>query len=221
MNTVTKKFLMGLTGLGLVLFVILHLAGNLSLYFPEGSAFNSYAHMLENLGNLKLLGELGLAALILSHAAIATYLSLRARVARPVAYAVKTSKGGPSKAGPSASYMIVSGLFLLTFIVIHVFQFTLGPGKAEGYLANVPGTEAPVRDLYRLVHETFRNPWWVAFYVAAMLFLALHLRHGFWSAFQSLGAMSPRYSKAIHCLGLLLAVVLAIGFLMIPVWIYV
>src|SRR5690349_10434971 len=120
MNTITKKFLMGLTGLGLVVFVILHLAGNLSLYFSDSVPFNTYAHTLEQLGTLKLIAELGLAALILGHAAIATFLFFRARAARPVGYAMRASKGAPSKAGPSASYMIVSGSLLLAFIVIHV-----------------------------------------------------------------------------------------------------
>lgn len=219
MNTITKKFLMGLTGLGLVVFVILHLAGNLTLYFPDSVPFNTYAHALAKLGALKIVAEVGLAALILGHAVLATYLYLCARKARPVGYAMRASKGSPSKAGPSASYMIVSGTLLLAFVVIHVSQFTLGPGVEAGYIAAIGGGEQ-ARDLYRLVHERFAHPGWVAFYVVAMLFLALHLRHGFWSAFQSLGAMSPRYSKCIHCAGLVLAALLAIGFLMIPVWIY-
>ena len=75
-------------------------------------------------------------------------------------------------------------------------------------------------DLYALVDAAFASPGWVAFYVGSMLFLGFHLRHGFWSAFQSLGAMKPEWSKAIYGLGLALAVVLTIGFLGIPIYMY-
>ena len=75
--------------------------------------------------------------------------------------------------------------------------------------------------LYRLVLESFTQPLYVGLYVAAMLFLGLHLRHGFWSAFQSLGAMNPRLTKPVYALALVVALVLSVGFLALPVYVYV
>jgi succinate dehydrogenase / fumarate reductase cytochrome b subunit len=77
-----------------------------------------------------------------------------------------------------------------------------------------------VHDLYRIVAETFSKIQWVIFYSGSMIFLGFHLRHGYWSAFQSLGIMNPRWSKPIYAFGLILAILLAVGFFFIPIYIY-
>ena len=115
--------------------------------------------------------------------------------------------------------MIITGVILLVFIILHIAQFKFGPGVAEGYVATVDGKE--VRDLHRLVVETFRQPIWAVGYMGVMVLLGLHLRHGFWSAFQSLGLLSPRLSGVISLVGVVLAALLAVGFLGIPLWILV
>jgi succinate dehydrogenase / fumarate reductase cytochrome b subunit len=99
-----------------------------------------------------------------------------------------------------------------------VSAFKYGPNVASGYVQELDGV--PMRDLHRLVVETFQRPWVVISYSVVMLLLALHLRHGFWSAFQSLGAMKPGLTPLTYGIGLLLAVVLGLGFLTLPVWIY-
>ena len=104
--------------------------------------------------------------------------------------------------------MIVSGVFLLFFIVFHVWQFKYGAGISEGYVATVDGNE--VRDLYRLVAETFRNPLFAGLYMIAMVVLGFHLRHGFWSAFQSLGVVNERNTDCFYRLSLFLAVIFKI-----------
>jgi succinate dehydrogenase / fumarate reductase cytochrome b subunit len=89
---------------------------------------------------------------------------------------------------------------------------------AEGYTTTIDGEE--VRDLYRLVIEEFQKPWYTLFYVVCMFLIGFHLRHGFWSAFQSLGVHHPKWSSHIYTLGLLVAVILGLGFIGIPVWVF-
>ena len=114
--------------------------------------------------------------------------------------------------------MIITGGVLLVFLIVHLYQFRFGPKIEDGYTAMVSGQM--VLDLHRIVVETFAQLKWVIFYVASMFFLGLHYRHGFWSAFQSLGTINPRWSKPIYALGFVLAILLVVGFLMIPVYIY-
>ncbi len=77
-----------------------------------------------------------------------------------------------------------------------------------------------MRDLHTLVWEVFRNPIYVAWYVGTLIFLGFHLRHGFWSAFQSLGINHRRYTPLIYSVGILVAIIISVGFLGIPLWIY-
>jgi succinate dehydrogenase / fumarate reductase cytochrome b subunit len=217
-SSVGKKLIMALSGLALVLFVITHLLGNLSLYRSDGTTFNLYASGLESLGILLIIAELGLLAAFLVHIFVAFGLTLRNKSARPVAYKAVRSKGGHSLGNVSSRNMIVTGVVLLGFLILHIWQFKYGPGTSQGYVMENKGVE--IRDLHRLVSETFHNPYYVGIYVAAMVFLGLHLRHGFWSAFQSLGAMNARMTKPVYALGVLLAILLSAGFLFIPLWIY-
>lgn len=217
-STVGRKLVMGISGLGLVLFVVVHLVENLLLYMgPEG--YNGYVETLHGFGAVLIAAEVGLALLIVLHAVLAIRITKTNHDARGhQRYAVSRTKGDPSRSNIASRNMIWTGLLLLGFLVLHIWQFRFGPGMPEGYVAQV--ASHPARDLYRLVVETFHNPIYVGIYVAVMLFLGLHVRHGFWSAFQSLGTMTPQLSKPLYCVGFLLGAALAIGFLMIPLWFY-
>ena len=114
--------------------------------------------------------------------------------------------------------MIITGIILAVFITYHVITFKYGPGVSDGYVTNINGVE--MRDLYRLVVESFQNVYIMLGYVICMILLGFHLRHGFWSAFQSLGVQHKRLVPLIYGVGILLAFVLAIGFLFIPIYIY-
>jgi succinate dehydrogenase / fumarate reductase, cytochrome b subunit len=218
-SSVFKKFVMGASGLALVGFVITHLLGNLLLYKTEGNTFNEYAHKLESLGGLLVVAEMGLLVFFLVHAFSGVRLALSARTAKPIKYAVTKSKGGESKMGLSSNNMVWSGTFLFLFVVLHVAHFKFGPNIAEGYVASLSsGGEA--RDLHRHVVEQFQNPIVMIAYVVAMIFLGLHLRHGIWSALQSLGLTRENNSKAMYCIGGGLAILLSVGFLFIPLVIY-
>lgn len=209
---------MALTGLALTGFVVTHLAGNLLLYLPQGSAFNVYAHKLESMGPLLYVAEAGLALFFLLHIAMAIWTRSTDRAARPIGYQVQATKGGPSKSTAASRNMIVTGVVLLVFVVLHIKHFKFGPGIEQGYVTDLGGAQA--RDLHRWVTESFRNGWVTLSYVGVMILLGAHLRHGFWSAFQSLGVLAPAHSQKIHCLAALIATVLAVGFLGIPIWIY-
>lgn len=218
-SSVGKKFISGLTGLLLCGFVAGHLAGNLLLLVGR-DAFNEYAHFLETVGHgyLVYVAEVGLLAVFVFHAVSGVMVALDRRRARAVGYRKVGNAGGPSRKTLSSRSMIYTGLVLLVFVPVHVWMFKLGPGVAEGYASSIDGE--PLRDLYRLVIEWFQNPGVVAAYVAVMLLLGTHLRHGFWSAFQSLGANNPKYMPLIHAIGIAFAILVAIGFLWLPVYLY-
>jgi succinate dehydrogenase / fumarate reductase cytochrome b subunit len=210
-TTVGSKFLVALTGLLLVGFLVAHLAGNL-LILLGGDKFNAYGHALIS-NPLVIPAELGLLGLLLVHMFKAIAHVLRGRGARPQGYEKKTWAGGPSRKSWASTTMALSGIFLLTFLVVHIVTFKFGP--------YYPSAEAGVRDLQRLVVEVFKNPLYAAGYVVAMGIVGMHLRHGISSAFQSLGLMSnSAWTTRLLGLGLTLAVVIAGGFALIPVWVY-
>jgi succinate dehydrogenase / fumarate reductase cytochrome b subunit len=218
-SSLGKKILMGLSGLALFAFIAVHLSENLVLILGTRTLYNRWTHTLESLGVLLYLIELGLVAVFVLHIVSGIAVWLDKRRARPTAYVKVADAGGPSRKTLSSTSMIVTGAVLLGFMIIHVATFKYGPNVAEGYVQVVDGVE--MRDMYRLVVETFSQGGWVAFYVAVMVFLGFHLRHGFWSAFQSLGAMNPRLTPVAYGLGVLLAITIGLGFIVLPVWIYV
>ena len=216
-SSIGKKILMGVTGLVLCAFVAAHLAGNL-LLFVSPEAFNRYSLSLEHTGALLYVAEAGLVLAFVVHSIAALAFVGQNRKARPVAYQKYVTAGKPSRKSVSSATMIFTGVVLLVFTVLHLKTFKFGPGLSAGYVAMIQGERA--RDLHRLVVEVFHKEAYVIWYVVAMLFLGFHLRHGFWSAFQSLGAYSPRYTPVIYSVGVLFALVIAVGFLALPVWIY-
>ena len=218
-STLGRKYLMAASGFALVLFIIVHLLGNLTLFTGSGDAINTYAAKLDALGVGKLLLEIGLGLTILLHVITAIQVTYSSKAARPVAYESPKSKGGPTKNTITTRNMIITGMVLLVFIIVHLKQFRFGPNMADGYTTNIHGEN--VLDIYRVIVETFMDIKNVIFYVATMFFLGFHFRHGFWSAFQSLGMLNPRWSKPIHCLGFVIAVLLTVGFLIMPIYIYV
>ena len=221
-STVFKKFVMAVTGLALIGFVITHLLGNLLLYKQDGTAFNEYAFKLASFGALLYAAEIGLLAFFLFHAFTGIRLTFLARSAKPIRPAMSKSKGGGSHWNLSSTNMAWSGTFLLLFLVLHILHFKFGPGIAEGYsvtLAGAAGTPE-ARDLQRYVVEQFHNPVIAGAYVISMIILGLHLRHGAWSALQSLGLTREGNSAKIYVIGGMLALLLSVGFLFIPITVY-
>jgi succinate dehydrogenase / fumarate reductase cytochrome b subunit len=217
-SSVGKKVLVAATGLLLFGFVIAHLIGNFTLMIPDGGkAFNEYAHFLENVahGWLLIAFEVGLIAAFLIHMIYAVIAALidKSR-ARPQKYALVRDAGGKSRKSLASRSMIITGPIIIVFVVLHVNMFKF----AERPLASVHGEQ--IGDLYAVVVAAFKNPWIVVAYMAVMVVLGLHLWHGVWSAFQSMGWNSDRHITLLTRISWVAGVVLGAGFLILPPYIY-
>jgi len=217
-STVTRKFFMGFSGLAFFGFLVTHLAANSLLILGDSDPFNEYAFRLHNLGEVLYILEAGLLAVFLLHVGTAIAVTMTNRSSRNHRYSEVGDAGGASKKTLASRSMIYTGLIILVFTVVHIWMFKFGPGIEQGYVTELHGQEA--RDLYRLVYEKFANPAWVAAYVAVMIVLGFHLRHGIWSGLQSIGFAHPKYTPRVYLLGTLLAAIMAIGFLMLPIIIF-
>jgi succinate dehydrogenase / fumarate reductase cytochrome b subunit len=213
-STIGKKLLLGITGLSWAGFAIGHLVGNLQLLYTDPTPFNKYAHFLTSLGGLLYFIEAVLVASLLIHFFYAIKVTLENHKARPDRYEMHRKAKGVSKRGWATASMIYTGILLFIFLIIHISNFKYG----TYYTVMVNGQE--IRDLYRTVYEYYSDPLNVFYYVAMMILLGIHLSHGIWSAFQSLGFNGKRFTPFIYSVGTVLAVFLAIGFVFIPVYVY-
>jgi succinate dehydrogenase / fumarate reductase, cytochrome b subunit len=208
-SSVGTKLLMGLTGIALFVYMLLHLAGN-ALIFAGQDVFNDYSHTLIS-NPLIVPIEIGLLLIFLLHIYKGVTMWMQNRAARPVGYLKKELAGHTSRKSLSSSTMIWSGLVILLFVIIHVKQFKFGSFYQV--------TDSDVRDLARTEIEVFQNPFWVIVYIIGPLLVGLHLRHGFSSAFQSLGLDHPVYTRRLVVLGVVLAILIGVGLAIIPVWV--
>jgi succinate dehydrogenase / fumarate reductase cytochrome b subunit len=208
-SSVAAKLWIGATGLFLVLYLVVHVGGNL-LVFLGRDTFNQYSHTLLN-NPLIWIIEIVLAVAFALHVVRTIAMYVANQKARPVRYAQKRPAGRPSRKTLASSTMIISGLWLLLFIVIHVKTFKFGPDY------RAPGAEG-LHDLYRVEIENFSSPLVLAFYVLSMLIVGSHLWHGATSACQSLGIAGPRWTPRVLAAGKVLAVLIAGGFIVIAIW---
>jgi succinate dehydrogenase / fumarate reductase cytochrome b subunit len=217
-SPIGRKILTGITGLGLTVFVLVHMFGNLTFFSPDEQAYNAYAHKLISLGPLLWAIEIGLLAFFVVHIVLGVKIYVGKKAARPVDYAEYKSVGGPSKQSAASRTMIVTGVILGLFLVFHLLSFKYGPSIDDGYVTMLHGEEA--RDLRRLMVEKFQQPLYAFGYPLVMLLLGFHLRHGVWSALQSLGAMKPSWSPFFYSLAAVIGALIAVGFLVLPLWVY-
>lgn len=212
-SPVGKKIITGITGLGLTLFVLVHMVGNLTL-FAGSKAYNQLAHFIDSLGILLYLIEFSLLAIAIFHAVVGISIRLNTLKARPVAYSQLKSVGTPSKQSISSRSMLITGMVLLGFLALHLATFKFG----VYYSTMINGVE--MRDLSSLVIEKFHNPVYAFGYAGVMILLALHLRHGIWSAWQSIGVLNSKISPVVYAIALILAILIAVGFIALPLAIY-
>src|SRR5690606_18195584 len=172
-TTVGKKVIMGLTGLFLVLYLIVHLAGNLTVFIPDGGrTMNLYSHTLHKTGPLLWIIRILLLLGFIYHIITGIQVTLRNRRARSDRYAMYASKGGPSTMSPAFRWRSITGLLIAVFVPIHVTLFSLGP-----YYEPVINGEH-MRDIFRLVLERYKGPKVAFGHAALLLFLCAHLIHG-------------------------------------------
>jgi succinate dehydrogenase / fumarate reductase, cytochrome b subunit len=209
-SSIGSKLLIALTGLGLLIFLVAHLSGNL-LFILGPAAFNEYSHALIS-NPLVYLAEAGLLVIFLIHVYKTIGLYAGAKTARPVAYARKERAGYTSRKTLASTTMIFTGLVTFVFLVLHLRAFKFGAWyEASG----------GIRDLYRLQLEIFSNPLYVGFYMFTMVVIGFHLWHGVASAAQSLGIDHPKYTPRILWVGRAIAVIIAGGFFILPLYTYV
>lgn len=204
----------GITGIGLMLFLIGHLGGNLTI-FGSADAFNIYTHKLISLGPVLYVIEAGLAFFFLYHSILGISIWWNRRKARPEGYKKYKTRGGASHQSLASRSMIYSGSIILIFLVWHIIHFKFG---AE-YSTTIEGI-GETRDLRKLVIEEFQKAWVVAVYVFVLLLAILHLSHGFWSAFTSLGMKHGNTSKRVQTAAYAFGIVLMLGFIFIPLYIF-
>jgi succinate dehydrogenase / fumarate reductase cytochrome b subunit len=208
-TSVGTKLVIGITGFALFLYLVIHIAGNLMVFFGP-AFFNKYAYTLESNPLLPII-EIGLLLIFLIHIYRTVRMFLANQEARPARYVVKKPAGRPSRKSFASSTMIVSGLWLLAFVIIHVKAFRFGVEHEW---------PAGGRDLYRLEIENLSNPLMVAFYVLSMIVVGSHLWHGIASALQSLGFDHPVWTPRILAAAKVCAVLIAGGFMIIAIWVY-
>jgi succinate dehydrogenase / fumarate reductase cytochrome b subunit len=201
---------MGVTGLGLCLFLLIHMTGNL-LILAGPEAFNSYSHALVT-NHLIFVAEAGLVVMFLAHVFKAVATTLRNKAARPIGYTVNSK--GDKHTTPVSRTLMVQGIVILVFVILHLATFKYGPHYTVVY----NGVEQ--RDLFRLVLEVFHNPGYVIWYTIALLVLSFHLGHGFYSSLQSLGLNHPKYTPALKTLGYVYDVIVSGGFIILPLYVY-
>lgn len=212
-STITLKLLMAASGLLFILFVLAHMYGNLKA-FSGHDAYNTYAEHLRTLGEPMLPHEgflwilrLGLLVALVVHVYAAAKLWRRARGARRTRYVVKKNLASSF----SSRWMRWGGLTILLFLVWHLLNFTVGKVNVQG---------GPTNDPYNLLVDTFDTWWMTLVYLLAMLALGLHLHHGTWSAAQTLGLTNNvRSRRNAKTLGWILAVVIAGGFSLVPIFV--
>ena len=209
-SSVGTKILIGVTGFALFLYLLIHIGGNLLVFFgPE--VFNQYAYVMEERNPLLPVIEILLLLVFLVHVYKTVTMFVRNQSARPVRYQKKKYAGPPSRKSLASATMIVSGLWLLAFLVVHVKAFRFSPVYPWGEGG---------RDLYRQEMENLSNPFVVGFYVLSMVVVGSHLWHGISSALQSLGVDHPKWTPRFLTAGKVFAAAIAGAFIVIAVWVY-
>ena len=208
-SSIGSKVVMALTGLGLVLFVIIHMAGNLQMFVGQ-DAMNAYGVTLRKMPLLLWIARLGLLGLAVFHIVISIRLKLANRAARPTRYVQEKTV----QASRSSRTMIISGLIILTFLIYHLLHFTLGVTDPKNFALHDPQGR---HDVYNMVIAGFKNPLISGGYILAMVLLFSHLGHGASSWMQSLGWNHPKYNGLIQKIGPVLSWIVGLGFVAIPI----
>lgn len=214
-TSVGKKIVMALSGFVLVGFVIAHMLGNLKIFTGVDTVtglhrFDLYAHHLREMGaevfgysGVLWIARVVLLVSVVLHLVSAITLAIQNRTAKPVV----ASDPKYSSASAASRTMLLGGLFLLAFIIYHILHLTIGSVHTRGFVEG---------QAYSNVVLGFQDPVVAGFYVLAMLFLSLHVFHGMWSMFQTLGLATPRWNGLLRGLARVVALMLFFGFSALP-----
>jgi len=212
-SSIGKKLIMGITGLFLISFLVVHCFLNAFVFFDNtGVLFNEGAHFMATNWIIRAM-EVVLMLGLLLHIVQGARLTFQNQAARPEKYAY--TNGNANSKWYSRS-MGLLGTLLLIFLIVHLSQFW-----TVSRFTGIPTTDAAGHeDLYAVMKETFSNVWFVILYVFSMISLAYHLLHGFASAFQTLGWNHKKYTPIIKAIGVWFSILIPLIFAAMPVWIY-
>lgn len=209
-STIGRKYAMALSAMFLLIFLIMHLSVNL-LSICSPSAFNAASEFMGYNPFIQFLMQPVLGFAVVFHFVMGFVLELKNRSARPVKYAV--NQGSANSTWMSRN-MIISGLVVLAFLGLHLYDFWWHEINFKYIEANTPDNER----FWPELHAKFADPLRVVFYVISFVLLGLHLAHGFQSSFQSVGARHPKYTPVIKTLGTWYSILIPAGFIFIAVY---
>jgi succinate dehydrogenase / fumarate reductase, cytochrome b subunit len=207
-SSIGAKVVMAVTGVILVGYLVLHVLGNL-LVFTGPDKINGYGAQLHEMAALLWAVRVVLIVSVLLHIASGLRLTMLNKRARPEGYATTTH----TRSTLASRTMAISGVLLLAFIVYHLLHFTIGVTHPDDFALRDPLGH---RDVFQMVVRGFSQPAVAVGYLVAMVLVGMHLRHGIASVFQSTGVTSPKYRPLINRVGVIVAIILAIGFASIP-----
>lgn len=205
-SSIGKKILMAVTGVCIMLFLVIHLINNLSLYGGP-QTFNTVVKNLDFIKPLIRVIEVILASIFILHIYDGVRLWYENRKARPVKYKINASS---ENSNIFSRTMIWSGSIIFIFLVIHLRTFWVS--------FNFGHPLALSHNYYDIVVEAFQNPVYSGFYIIAMILMGFHLMHGFQSAFQTFGWNNKKYFPLIQKLGVIYTLIMVIGFASIPIY---
>lgn len=218
-SSLGQKLVMSLTGLFLILFLCVHLYGNMQLFRnDEGFAYNAFTKFMVHNPLIELIAYL-LYIFILLHSIQGIALWIQNRRSRgPNAYAVKVTKTTGTNSFASRN-MAFLGLLIFVFLGIHMGDFWWAmKNDAIPTIVHADGLE--YQNMYLMVEESFSQGWIVVVYVLSMVGLFFHLLHGFQSAFQTLGINHTKYTPFIKVLGWVYSIVVPLAFAVMPIYYY-
>ena len=215
-STIGRKLLVAASGLFLIIFLIGHVSGNFLLFKDDGGqAFNEYTEFMTTNQLVQVVRWLTYISILL-HIIVAVFIAIRNKKARQISY----KEANPSANSPWTSRnMGILGTLIAVFLVIHLknFWYEMKFGDIEYITYETTGT---VRNLYAVVVTSFSELWYTLLYVVMMVFLGLHLAHGFRSSFQTLGWRHPKYTPIVEKFSIAFAIIVPLLFAIMPLYIY-
>ena len=212
-STIGRKFLMALSAMFLLVFLLIHLSVNLLSIFSE-DAFNTASHFMGYNPLIQFVMQPVLVAGVIFHFVMGFGLEMKNKNARPVKYAVANNSGNSSW---SSRNMIISGAVILAFLGLHMYDFWMH----EMNYKYVEALSINETRYWEELHAKFADLWRVIFYAVSFVLLGLHLSHGFQSSFQSIGARHPKYLKCVNTLGTWYSILIPLGFIVVAVFHFV
>ena len=212
-STIGRKFLMALSAMFLLVFLLIHLSVNLLSIFSE-DAFNTASHFMGYNPLIQFVMQPVLVAGVIFHFVMGFVLEMKYKNARPVKYAVANNSGNSSW---SSRNMIISGAVILAFLGLHMYDFWMH----EMNYKYVEALSINETRYWEELHAKFADLWRVIFYAVSFVLLGLHLSHGFQSSFQSIGARHPKYLKCVNTLGTWYSILIPLGFIVVAVFHFV